>query len=205
MRIVAGGRCGCCVLGYFGTVVLQCDVVWPSCVSPGADIYDSLPGEPGFRLRGSLRFALVAHYHRPGSSFVSHLPSFHRVSVIPLSSFHPFALHTFFFLPSLPLHLPSSLPTFQHFLSSCTLLTPSPLPSVSLSSSNSFHLSLLLSHHFLNPPSSPRQPFLPFRFLSIIRLYPHLWSSPFLLSLCFCACCFSILCRELSCDANYID
>lgn len=93
-----------------------------------------------------------------------------------------------------------------------------------LSLFSSFYMSFfLLFSIFISPPhltlslfslsSSPFLllalcfPVLPSRFLSVFCLYPHLspFLPPSLLSLCFCACCFSILCREHSCDANYID
>lgn len=65
---------------------------------------------------------------------------------------------------------------------------------------------VFLSHHL--PSSSKLSAFLSssLTFSSCFCLYPHLSPSlpASLLSLCFCACCFSILCREHSCDANYI-
>lgn len=149
--------------------------------------------------------------------------------------FHPLSLFLLFFLFPLVLSfLPCFLLLHSHFLlisplsfqlflsfllCSVTLFFLSvllpfyisffPLFSIFISPPHASLLSPFLFPSHLLLPSSKLSAFLssPLTFSSSFCLYPHL--SPFLpaslLSLCFCACCFSILCREHSCDANYID
>lgn len=77
---------------------------------------------------------------------------------------------------------------------------------------SSFHLfSLFISaplNHFVLlcfPFPGSHLSFPPVLFSFRIFAFIHIPSFMPLCSLCFCSCCFSILCREHSCNANYID
>lgn len=138
--------------------------------------------------------------------------------IIPLFFFPP-SFPTFSSFPSFLSTLPFSYILLSHLFSPFSFSLPSSLFMHS-SSLYFLYLYLLPSHHFkvrssvrLSSSSSLFQalcfPVLPSRFSLRLSAFIHISLSPFLppspLSLCFCACCFSILCRELSCDANYID
>lgn len=173
---------------------------------------------PFFFLIFCLPFVLSS-LHRPliVSSFSSQPPSLsllllfvclYFVSFVPaLLSCYPFTLSLHFSLSSFqlsPLHssfnfsLPSYL--FLNIIPPSLLYIYLSSPLITLKSLSLFPLSPLVSA-FLSPPLAFSPSFFIHIALSLSLCLPASSSGLPL----FCACCFSILCRELSCDANYID